>query len=105
MDVGFFFSHLLLKAVRSPRWREPMFAVVRAALTSYGHSAITRRGLGHLGVCLLARVDGTSPVDYLPLESQKDAVRRLGRKILLDSPSDWETALTWADEEVRNQGP
>lgn len=105
MDVGFFFSHLLLKAIRSPQWREPMFAVVRAALKAYGRSPTARRGLGHLGVCLLARVDATSPVDYLPRESQKDAVRRLGRKLLLDSPRDWETALAWADEEVRNQGP
>ncbi|MGL4554012.1 MAG: phosphotransferase, partial [Gemmataceae bacterium] len=103
MDVGFFFSHLLLKAVRRPAWRGPMLGVVRAALGAYAAKGdVLYRALGHLGVCLVARVDGTSPVDYLPDERHRDAARRLGRKILLGMPYDWGTALEWAEDEVRD---
>lgn len=98
MDVGFFFSHLLLKTIRRPGWRAAMLGVTRAALGAYGAQGdVLERGLAHLGVCLLARIDGTSPVDYLPSERHRDAVRRLGRTILLEKPSDWETVLGWVE--------
>jgi 5-methylthioribose kinase len=93
MDIGFFASHLLLKAVRSPERAEGFVGLVREALAGYGDEAVIRRALGHLGVCLLARVDGTSPVDYLPEEGQKEYARRLGRQILLGGLASWDEAL------------
>jgi len=103
MDLGFFFSHLLLKAIRMPGWRGAMVGLIRAALGAYSPKGdVLWRGLGHLGVCLLARVDGTSPVDYLPSPRHQEAARRLGRKILLQTPYDWETVLGWAEDEVRD---
>jgi 5-methylthioribose kinase len=100
MDVGFFFSHLVLKAMRSPtRWAE-WNELIHAALQGYGDEApsladLDRRSLAHLAVCLLARVDGTSPVDYLPDERTRNAVRWLGRLLLLESRpvSNWNAAL------------
>jgi 5-methylthioribose kinase len=53
------------------------------------------RGVRHLGVCLLARVDGTSPVDYLSDEPKRERVRRLGRMILLDEIKEWEFVWHW----------
>ncbi len=89
MDLGFFLSHLLLKAVRRAGERARYFDLTRAFWRGYGEEVrfrpveeLLRRGLGHLGVCLLARVDGTSPVDYLPEEEKKEAVRRLARGLL-----------------------
>ena len=98
MDVGFFFSHLVLKAMRSPaRWAE-WHELIRSAYQGYRAEAppladIDRRSLAHLAVCLLARVDGTSPVDYLPDEPTRDAVRRLGRSLLLEPVENWDAAL------------
>ena len=51
------------------------------------------RGIEHFAVCALARIDGTSPVDYLPEEPKREAVRQLGRRILKEWPARWEDAL------------
>ena len=73
MDLGLFLTHLMLKAVRRPEQRSPFFDLTRAFWRGYGAEVrfrplaeLEERGIAHLGVCLLARIDGTSPVDYLP---------------------------------------
>jgi 5-methylthioribose kinase len=107
MDLGFFLSHLLLKAVKRPRDRDRFFELTRAFWRGYGSvltyrpaSELAARGVGHLGVCLLARVDGTSPVDYLTEDRQRDAARRLGRRLLCERPAVWEDVLALAEEET-----
>ena len=104
MDLGFFLSHLLLKAVKRFDERERYFELTRAFWRGYAPqihytdvSALVRRAIPHLGVCLLVRIDGTSPVDYLPEEPKREAVRRLGRRLLLERPQDWEEVLMHAD--------
>lgn len=102
MDLGFFLSHLLLKAVKNVDKRERYFELTRSFWRGYGGTAERlRRGLAHLGVCLLARLDGTSPVDYLPEETKREAVRRLGRGLLLDPPADWNGVLVLAETASR----
>jgi 5-methylthioribose kinase len=99
MDLGFFFSHLLLKGERSGDWG--LYGdVVRAAWRGYDAEVRYRpaaealaRGLRHLGVCLLARIDGTSPVDYLPQPEKRERVRQLGRGLLLRPAESWEDVL------------
>jgi 5-methylthioribose kinase len=93
MDIGFFTSHLILKAVRAPDRAADFTALVEAFLASYADDAVIRRALPHLGVCLLARVDGTSPVDYLLDDSQKGAARSLGRIILRGGVAGWAGVL------------
>jgi 5-methylthioribose kinase len=107
MDLGFFLSHLLLKAVKRPHDRQRFFELTRAFWRGYGSTVSYRppaelvaRGIGHLGVCLLARVDGTSPVDYLTEDVQRDAARRLGRRLLRDLPSAREEVLAVAEQEI-----
>lgn len=100
MDLGFFFTHLVLKTVHGyPRW-QPYAELVRA--TWRGYEAVVRcapagerlrRGFGHLAVCLLTRLDGTSPVDYLPQPSRRALVRHFARSLLLEPPADWDAAL------------
>jgi 5-methylthioribose kinase len=63
---------------------------------------LLRRGVGHLAVCLLARIDGTSPVDYLPLEPEREAVRRLGRSLLWQPPARWDEVLQRVEEEMHS---
>jgi 5-methylthioribose kinase len=107
MDLGFFLSHLLLKSIRRPADRGRFFELTRAFWRGYEPAVSYRparemvgRGVGHLGVCLLARVDGTSPVDYLTEERQRDAARQIGRRLLYESPTDWESVLTLAEQET-----
>src|SRR5260370_135522 len=61
----------------------------RAEATFRPFVELQERGIGHFAVCLLARIDGTSPVDYLPEEPKREAVRRLGRRVLWDRPREW----------------
>ena len=105
MDLGFFLSHLLLKSLRAGEGRERFFALTRAFWEGYGSEVrfrpvaeLMQRGIGHCGLCVLARVDGTSPVDYLTTEPLRQAARRLGRSLLLDRPSTWEEVLIRARE-------
>lgn len=107
MDLGFFLSHLLLKAVKRHQQRQQYFDLTRAFWKAYAQEVRFRsatdleaRGIAHAAVCLLARIDGTSPVDYLPEELKRTAVRRLGRQVLRDQPRRWEEVLTLCESEL-----
>jgi 5-methylthioribose kinase len=99
MDLGFCLSHLLLKAVR--RATDPRHLdLTRSFWEGYYREATFRpaaeleeRGIAHCAVCLLARIDGTSPVDYLPEEPKREAVRQIGRRLLNDRVRRWDEVL------------
>ena len=104
MDLGFFLSHLLLKTARRPNERCGYLDLTQVFWEGYRSEAkfapiseLEKRGIAHCGLCLLARIDGTSPVEYLPEEPKREAVRRLGRAFLLERPATWEEALTLAE--------
>ncbi|MBI1914921.1 MAG: phosphotransferase [Planctomycetes bacterium] len=104
MDLGFFLSHLMLKAIKRHAERERYFDLTRAFWRGYGSEVrfrslpeLMHRGIGHFGLCVLARIDGTSPVDYLAKEPLRNAARRLGRRVLRERPTDWEQVLALAD--------
>jgi 5-methylthioribose kinase len=107
MDPGFFLSHLMLKAVKRSGERGKYFELTRAFWRGYREEVafapaaeLEARAVGHFAVCLLARVDGTSPVDYLPEEDKRQAVRALGRRVLAERPRRWEEVLSLADERM-----
>jgi len=111
MDLGFFLSHLMLKAIKWHTERQRYFDLTRAFCRGYGrevhfHSLaeLMRRGIGHFGLCVLARIDGTSPVDYLTEEPLRNAARQLGRTMLRERPSDWEQVLALADPLLSDLG-
>jgi hypothetical protein len=67
-------SHLLLKAVHRSRLASGFAQVGAAFSAGYGPAPATAAfdRLGwHVASLLLARVDGTSPVDYLTPEQQR----------------------------------
>jgi 5-methylthioribose kinase len=113
-DLGFFLSHLILKAIRSDSNRSRFFDLTRSfwdcyrdqlrpilrSTSSFRLDELTRRAIGHLALCALARIDGTSPVDYLTDEPKRDAVRRLSRRLLQESPGCWETVLETVHESI-----
>jgi 5-methylthioribose kinase len=108
MDLGFFLSHLILKAAKQHVRRAEYFDLTRTFWRGYRSEVgfrpvaeLQTRGTGHFAVCLLARIDGTSPVDYLPEEPKRAAIRRLGRCVLFDRVGAWEDVLAIAEEEFR----
>jgi 5-methylthioribose kinase len=107
MDLGFFLSHLLLKATKHATRRNEFFDLTRAFWKNYAVEVRFRpiaelesRTAEHLAVCLLARIDGTSPVDYLPEEPKREAVRSLARRLLRTPPGGWEAVLAMAEKEI-----
>jgi 5-methylthioribose kinase len=106
-DLGFFLSHLVLKSIKHAGMRHKFFELTRVFWDRYraqlrpaiDHAQalrldeLTRRAIGHFALCALARIDGTSPVDYLPEEPKRQAVRSLSRRVLDQSPACWETVL------------
>ncbi|MFN4260592.1 MAG: phosphotransferase family protein [Gemmataceae bacterium] len=108
MDLGLFLCHLLLKAARLPEYRHSYFDLVRSFWSAYVREVqfqplteLAAYGIEHLGVCLLARIDGTSPVEYLPEEPKRAAVRRLGKSILRERPRQWDDVLIMAEGEFQ----
>jgi aminoglycoside phosphotransferase (APT) family kinase protein len=111
MDLGFFLSHLVLKAAKHADRRHDYFELTRVFWDEYmamigdpsaeqGHTAGVNpavrqaQGIEHFGVCILARIDGTSPVDYLPEEPKREAIRNIGRTVVWERPRTWEKVLT-----------
>jgi 5-methylthioribose kinase len=100
MDLGLFLCHLILKAFKHVPRHGPFIELTRAFWRTYSGevtfrplAALQAGGIEHFAVCLLARIDGTSPVDYLPEEPKREAVRQLARHILRERPTAWEDVL------------
>ncbi len=105
-DVGFFLSHLALKGVRFRGRHAPYVQLIRDFIRHYSTAAevrpqatefdaagVLRRTVGHLAGCMLARIDGKSPVDYLPDDRQRNLVRGYCRGLFLDSTVGLEAAV------------
>ena len=110
-DLGFFLSHLILKSIKHAESRDRYFELTRVFWDRYREHVrpaaprvaplaldeLTRRAIGHFALCALARIDGTSPVDYLSEISKRDLVRRLSRHVLEQELACWERVLTEVD--------
>jgi len=109
-DLGFFLSHLLLKTVLHAERFDEFAKLTRVFWKAYfdalGELAtkwftgpgffsprLFRRTVGQLATCMLARVDGTSKIDYLKVPGDITAVRNFGKELLLSPPKDWKIVL------------
>src|SRR5262249_37945254 len=108
MDIGFFLSHLLLKALFRAEKCESYFELTQAFWRGYEPTVrwhpvaeLQKAGIGHLAVCLLARVDGTSPAPYLTDTKQKEIARYLGRTILSKNLATWEEVLAQVRDAIQ----
>ena len=109
-DLGFFLSHLLLKAIRAaPGGVDSYLRLTRAFRQGYLDCAgdvladpgLEGRTNAHAAACALARIDGTSPVDYLG-ERGRATARRFARAALSGGPDTWDDLLGVVAREVRN---
>lgn len=100
-DLGFFLSHLVLKACyHVPRHAEclALSQTFRAAyderlLPRIGQAelaALWRRGIQNFAGCAWARIDGKSPVEYLDDPARRNVIRALCCDVFAEQPGDWD---------------
>lgn len=89
-DLAFCLNHLLLKCLWTPRAQSGFLACFAALAEHYlagvdwePREALERRAAALLPGLLLARVDGKSPVEYITTDTQRSAVRRVAKPLLL----------------------
>jgi 5-methylthioribose kinase len=105
-DLGFFLSHLVLKSIHmmqrsldtQRRYLELPLRFWDAYLERIGRDSsppesLVPRAIEHTAACVLARVDGKSPVEYLGAAGQALA-RRLAIEALLEPPRSWDAMVT-----------
>jgi aminoglycoside phosphotransferase (APT) family kinase protein len=107
-DLGFFLSHLFLKAIVHAEFWDRFQLLFAAFWRGYEDAfsykpfdLLVGNGIAHLGACLLARVDGTSPAPYLTDPMKKEKARRLGKRILLEQLFDWNEVIGLLREECK----
>ena len=90
-DLAFCLNHLLLKCVWRPHWSARYLESFDALVASYlagvdweSRGAIETRAAGLLPGLNLARIDGKSPVEYITDDADKERVRRVARRFVLD---------------------
>ncbi|HJT30429.1 MAG TPA: phosphotransferase [Pirellulales bacterium] len=103
-DLGFFLSHLVLKAAYHAPGHEAYLALTRGFWKAY-HAELAgvisdedwrqleRRAILNFAGCAWARLDGKSQIDYLTDEGRRKLVRDLCRTLLDQPVDDWQQAL------------
>src|SRR5262249_42710080 len=115
-DLGFFLSHLILKAIHMsrqfPAERDRYLELIKRFWKAYGRKIDERRwrppglelrALAHAAACLLARVDGKSPVEYLD-QADQVRVRRLALGAIGRRPEEFDALLDLLDEDLLAPG-
>jgi 5-methylthioribose kinase len=106
-DLGFFVSHLVLKAFYHAPRDGPFFdlidefwsgyrAQLEGAVSRDDLDALVGRAILNFAGCALARLDGKSKIDYLKDGDKCDAVRDVCRAVLKSQPATWSDVRTLA---------
>ncbi|MCA9040180.1 MAG: phosphotransferase [Planctomycetaceae bacterium] len=103
-DLGFFLSHLLLKVIHFQQqgseclqladlfWKAYTQHLASESIDHQTHTfqmdleGLNHRTLHHLAACMLARIDGKSPVDYITEEAIKEQVRSFALSLIHNPP-------------------
>jgi len=114
-DLGFFLSHLMLKGVRAGFDVGRLVGLARTFWDRYATRIVTiagdpafhltnleRRAVANLAGCALARIDGTSPVNYLPDPGKRDLVRTFCRQLFLERVEQLPVAFALLETAVLN---
>jgi 5-methylthioribose kinase len=86
-DVAFMLNHLFIKSVYNGDRREAYVSMARTFWDAYAdvvavEARLEANVVTELGVLMLARVDGKSPVEYVTDEATKDRLRGLAKTVL-----------------------
>lgn len=107
-DLGFFLTHLTLKLIHLPAHRKKLLRVINQFWVGYaGHynsspelAKLRNRTIQHLAGCLVARVHGKSPVDYLTPPEQLRAVALAEKLFDLGPAASWSQAFALIQQEL-----
>ena len=106
-DTGFLLNHLLLKAVKVRQATGKMLEAFLHIGLTYGRAIkvfptgwIEEHTCRELGLLLLARVDGKSPVEYLTSEEDKNVVRRSSARIMKERPKHYPAVAEILSDEI-----
>lgn len=99
-DLGFFLSHLVLKACHKIPRHLDYLALSETFEQAYNGTIESRLSLGerenlwaratqHFAGCAWARLDGKSPVEYLTDTRRREQMRSLCRGVFRQEPTDW----------------
>lgn len=112
-DIGFFLSHLALKAIRAADDFPKYLTLITAFRDAYrdefdrlapvdASQVVEQRAAANIAACMLARVDGKSQVDYLT-EPMRNLVRAMTRTALLDSTTSLDGILRQIQTTLQEQ--
>jgi aminoglycoside phosphotransferase (APT) family kinase protein len=97
-DLSYMLNHLLLKLIHVQQSAPALASSVHSFWDAYRTAVPAELGpqlpyvLAHVGVLMVARVDGKSPVEYLTA-GERDAARTIGSRLLLDPPDSLDSAV------------
>lgn len=90
-DIGFCLNHFLLKSVYRKEKAEDYLKCFENFVENYlgevnweSPEAIEKRAAQLLPILFLARIDGKSPVEYLTDEKDKNSVREIARRFIIE---------------------
>lgn len=106
-DLGFFLSHLMLKAFYHAPSAASCFNLIDSFWNSYlsvmsevasAHEIdlLVRRSILNFAGCALARLDGKSKVDYLTQKNRREQMHYLCRVVLTNPPARWDDVTEFA---------
>lgn len=97
-DVAYMLNHLLLKLIHVPGAAARLASSASSFWNAY-RTAVPAQlcpdlvyVLAHVGLLMVARVDGKSPVEYLTVQG-REAARTSGSRLLLDPPDTLDRAI------------
>jgi 5-methylthioribose kinase len=114
-DLGFFLSHLVLKAVFHAPDFEPYLDLTRSFWQAYRtemiasigeeeYAALVERTVVNFAGCMWARIDGKSRVEYLIDETRRGLTRKLCRSLFEQTPTTWDDVLARITQELNAVG-
>jgi 5-methylthioribose kinase len=103
-DLGFFLSHLVLKAFHHAPHSEPFWRLTDVFWESYRSDMVARiheheysdlvaRGVQNFAGCAWARLDGKSKVEYLLESPWREPIRQLCRTVLAQPIGHWDDVI------------
>ena len=87
-DVAYCISHLMLKGWHLKKHTE-ILELIEVFLAAYSREV--NNLIPHLGLMLLARMDGKSPVNYIKEENMKNVIRKVAINWIQDKARDTDT--------------
>jgi 5-methylthioribose kinase len=103
-DLGFFLSHLVLKACHqiprhadylalSETFQKAYCEAIEPKLSASEREDLWTRAAQHFAACAWARLDGKSPVEYLTDTRRRESIRSLCRLVFRQEAADWREVI------------